>query len=144
MATDVNRLPRIIDELKKIQNSTIDIGVLSEAGGELQIIAGANEFGATIDVTDKVRKALMARLLEADRKDLIPRLPPIGGVINIPSRSFIRSTFDDPQAIDKAFKFMEFGIDRILSGEGDALQALQASAASMSRPTRAIASDQRR
>lgn len=131
MATDVNGFPRIIRELRKIQNSFVDVGVLGEAGSEMQIIASSNEFGATIDVTEGVRKALMALLLNADRGDLIKNLPAIGSVINIPSRSFVRSVFDDPKAMDKAFKFLEFGIDRILSGDGDAFQAMQATAVSL-------------
>jgi len=131
MPTDTNGLPRISAELRKIQKSFIDVGVLGKEGSEKVIIAASNEFGATIEVTDKVRKALMAMLFEADRKDLIKNLPPIGGAINIPSRSFVRSTFDDPKAIDKAFKFLEFGIDRILAGDGTALQAMQGAAASM-------------
>lgn len=131
MPTDTNNLPRIVRELRKIQKSFTDVGVLGEAGSEKVIIAGANEFGAVIEVTEKVRKALMAILLNAERGDLIGSLPPIGGVIIIPSRSFVRSTFDDPQAIDKAFSFLEFGIDRILSGDGDALQAMQAVTASL-------------
>lgn len=131
MATDKNGFPRIITELRKIQKSFIDVGVLGKEGSEKVIIAASNEFGAVIEVTDRVRKALMAQLIEADRKDLIKTLPPIGGVINIPSRSFIRSTFDDPKAINKAFTFLEFGIDRILAGDGTALQAMQGTAESM-------------
>lgn len=130
MATDVNGLPKIIRELRKIQNSFIDIGILGPAGSKVVLIASVQEFGATIEVTLKVRKALMRLLLEADRKDLIRIVPQVGSVINIPSRSFIRSTFDNPQAINKAFKFLEFGIDKILSGDGTALQAMQATAAS--------------
>lgn len=131
MATDKNGLPRIVTELRKIQGSFIDIGVLGPAGSKIVLIASSQEFGAVIEVTIKVRKKLMALLIEAGRKDLIKLIPQVGGFMSIPSRSFVRSTFDNPQAINKSFKFLEFGIDRILAGDGTALQAMQAAAASM-------------
>lgn len=131
MATDVNGLPRIITEFRKIQKSFIDIGILGPAGSKIVQIASSQEFGAVIEVTVRVRKALMRLLIEAGRSDLIKLIPQVGGFMSIPSRSFVRSTMDDPKAIDKAFTFLEFGIDRILSGDGDALQAMQASAASL-------------
>ena len=131
MATDVNGLPRIARELRKIQKSFIDIGILGPAGSKIVLIASSQEFGATIEVTERVRKGLMRLLIEAGRSDLIKLIPQVGGFMHIPSRSFVRSTFDDPKAIDKAFKFLEFGIDRILAGDGDALQAMQAATASL-------------
>ena len=126
MATDKNGLPRIITELRKIQNSFIDVGILSQAGGKIVLIASSQEFGATIEVTERVRKGLMRLLIEAGRSDLIKLIPQVGGFMNIPSRSFVRSTFDNPQAIKKAFTFLEFGVDRILAGDGDARQAMKA------------------
>ena len=131
MATDKNRLPAIIRELKKIQGSKIIAGVLAPDDSEQAIIAGANEFGATIVVTEKMRKAIMAQLIEADAKDLIKMIPAVGAVINIPERSFITHTFRDPTAIDKMFKFISFGIDQIIAGKGDAEKTLKAGLSSI-------------
>ena len=131
MATGKNSLPRIIKELKKIRRSKIIAGVLAPEDSEQAIIAGANEFGATINVTKAVRGALMAQLIEADAKDLIKMIPAIGAVINIPARSYIRSTFNDPKTVDKAIDFIKFGIDRIIQGTGDAEAALKGAASSV-------------
>jgi len=131
MAKDVNKLPDIISELKKIQKSRIIAGVLAPDDSEQAIIAGANEFGASFIVSEKMRKAIMAKLLDAGRKDLIKMIPAIGSVINIPERSFITHTFKDPTAIDNLFKFISFGIDQIIAGKGDAEKTMKAGLSSM-------------
>ncbi len=131
MAKDVNKLPRIIREIRKVQKSKIIAGVLAPEDSEQAIIAGANEFGATIKVTKAVRGALMAQLIEAGASDLIKLIPAVGSVINIPERSYIRSTFNDPKTVDKAIDFIGFGITRIIQGGGDAEAALKAAASSV-------------
>lgn len=81
---DNNRLPEIIKTVEELNGSKMHIGVLGE--GEQQMIAGVQEYGLKIAVTDKMRGYLHSQGLHL-KKDTHH--------ITIPERSFIRAGWDE-------------------------------------------------
>jgi hypothetical protein len=143
-------IDRIAKELRSASAKKIFVGVVGTGDSELLAYAAANEYGATI--TPKNTKFLAVPVRpEAKGKsprefsDLVPIFPkkgergsPILAVVNgkdvipyyvlkkkiiIPERSYIRSTLDNKQAVDKAVKLAQDAVYRIISGEasGDAI-----------------------
>ncbi|MBI41221.1 MAG: hypothetical protein CMF59_16620 [Leptospiraceae bacterium] len=84
MAKGFNKTPEIIKELRKWSGIKGKIGILGD--GELATIGAVQEFGATIKVTDAMRGYLASQGLFL-RKET--------NSIEIPERSYIRSTLDD-------------------------------------------------
>ena len=80
-------LDELYDKIEKLQKMEIRIGVFSDTGSKLLMIARVHEFGTKIEVTPKMRAYLHAKGLHL-RSDT--------NYINIPERSYVRST-----AIDK-------------------------------------------
>jgi hypothetical protein len=90
---DVNRIPELRKKIKKMAASEIRGGVLGNE--QLSIIAGANEFGVRIKVTDKMRRFLAWKGLYLKKKTKY---------IIIPERAAIRSTFDNKKNIKEVFE----------------------------------------
>lgn len=89
-------LARIKRELQALQGMEIHVGIQGDAGSDLLKIASVHEYGATIKMTDKMRRYLGAMgLFDSDGDE--EYTPPAGakkGYINIPERSFIRASYD--------------------------------------------------
>ncbi|WP_084054191.1 hypothetical protein [Desulfonispora thiosulfatigenes] len=83
---DKNNIPKYKEMLEELINQKIEVGIFSDAGSEILMIANVNEYGCDIKVTPKMRAYLHSQGLHLKRttKD-----------IKIPERSFIRSGFED-------------------------------------------------
>lgn len=81
--TDKNNIPNLLKSLGH-GHKEVEIGFFDD--GKQQMIAGVHEFGADINVTDRMRKYLhtIGIHLRADTTQ-----------IRIPERSFLRSAYDD-------------------------------------------------
>ena len=93
---DVNRTKNLVNELNKIMNRRIKIGIFSESGSDVLIIASVNEFGVSIKVTEKMRRYLHANGLHLRNST---------NNIKIPERAFIRRGYDRRKA--NILKFAE-------------------------------------
>ena len=82
---DETRVPEFLKMLKELTSYHLEIGIFGEDDSEMLMIANVNEFGIQIEVTNKMRNYLhaMGLHLKASTKH-----------INIPERSFLRSSFD--------------------------------------------------
>ena len=83
--TDESNVDKLLNELKKLENRQIKIGILGSAESDILLIANVNEFGISINVTPKMRRYLSANGLHLKKGTT---------KINIPERSFIRSGAD--------------------------------------------------
>lgn len=118
--TGTNNIPKIQAELQKLENTVLVIGPQGDEGSEIQMIAIVNEYGANIKITEK----MAAWLAITAKEHGLPAKEGTGdGFIHIPERSFMRATFNDDAALDKAFAQYEQAVYRILTGEGTAAQA---------------------
>ncbi len=118
--TGTNNIPKIQAELEKLENTVLVIGPQGDEGSQLQMIAIVNEYGANIKITEK----MAAWLAITAKENGLPAKDGKGdGFIHIPERSFMRATFDNDSALDKAFAQYEQAVYRILTGEGTAAQA---------------------
>ena len=144
---DNDNIPKIIRELKKLDNKTIEVGVFGEDDSFLVMIATVNEFGArikpktakflTIPLTKKYRgknprdfdlffletKEGHKFLVREKGKDQLEFAYMLANEVNIPERSFLRSTFDKKE--NEWFKLAMKQLDKILSGEQDAQGACE-------------------
>ena len=121
--TGTNNIPKIQAEFEKLENTILVIGPQGAEGSQIQMIAVVNEYGANIKITQK----MAAWLAITAKEHGLPAKDGKGdGFINIPERSFMRATFDNEAALDKAFAQYEKAVYRILTGEGTAAQAANA------------------
>lgn len=81
--TDKNNIPELIDSLTGMKNRSVESGVL--VSGEQAMIAFVNEFGFTVNVSERMRAYLHHQGLHLSKNTTS---------INIPERSFIRSGWD--------------------------------------------------
>jgi len=115
MVKDESRVPEILKQLKLLNNKRVRVGVFSD---EIGLVAGVNEFGAKIKVTDKMRAYLHSIGLHL--KDTTK-------FIVIPERSFLRSTFDNKKVIDSVFErgedvfFNDFNVLKMLDVIGKSM-----------------------
>jgi hypothetical protein len=86
---DENRMPELDKVLKSVNRKKIEWGIFK---GEIANYASANEWGATIKVTEKMRNYLhfIGIHLKADTKTIV-----------IPERSFLRFVADSKKVSDK-------------------------------------------
>jgi len=89
----MNKIPQLKKRLRQFDASAVLGGIFGDA--QLAMIAGVNEFGVTIDVTDKMRAFLAANGLYLKKTTT---------TITIPERSFLRSTFDNKGVINRILK----------------------------------------
>jgi len=83
--TDTSNVSRLLEVLEALEKSYIQVGIFGEDDSEILMIATVQEYGIKIDVTDKMRNYLnyIGIHLKKDTTE-----------INIPERSFLRSSFD--------------------------------------------------
>ena len=87
MIKDTTKVPEFLAMLDALMNTSVHVGIFSETeDAKLLMIANVHEFGVSIQVTDKMRRYLAAQGLPL-RKTTTQ--------INIPERSYIRSSFDE-------------------------------------------------
>jgi len=82
--SDVDKLLQVLQELS---STAVRIGILSNAEGEILMIANVNEYGCDIDITDKMRGYFRDVFGINIKRDTTK--------IRIPERSFIRSSYDE-------------------------------------------------
>lgn len=145
--TEDDNIPKIIRELKKLDSKTIEVGVFGEDDSFLAMIATVNEFGARI--RPKVARHLTIPLMKKYRgknprdfdlffletkeghkflvrekgKDQLEFAYMLADEVNIPERSFLRSTFDNKE--NEWFELAMKQLDKILHGEQDAQGACE-------------------
>lgn len=118
---DVNNIPKIVQELRRLASQEVEVGVMSDVAGEkVATIARVHEFGARIPKTPKMRRFLAAMM----RKYGIEPDPSKGNpdYVIIPPRPFFRSAVRRTQG--HLASLAERGVDRVLQGEGTARDAL--------------------
>ena len=82
---DETRVPEFLKMLKELSSTHLEIGIFSDSGGDILMIANVNEFGVSIAVTEKMRNYLHYIGIHLKKETT---------TINIPERSFIRGTVD--------------------------------------------------
>lgn len=82
MIEDTNRIPELIDNIRKLESYASEVGIFAEEGSELAMIATVHEFGVEITVTPKMRVYLHSQGLHLKASTT---------TIKIPERSFIRN-----------------------------------------------------
>lgn len=125
---------KLISDLKELKGKSAYVGVVAEPDSELAIYAGANEFGAVIRSKKAIAKLYYLMVEEGlidEKKFPIYLWMKSKKEIVIPERSFLRSTFHDEKEINKAIKLFQFAFNRFLSGNGSAINALEAAADSL-------------
>lgn len=107
-------LARLKRELTALGKMTVHVGILGEADSEMLMIANVHEYGCTIKVTPKMRAFLhyMGIHLKKDTD-----------TVNIPERSYIRSSFDTGQA--ELAKTVENAIGKVIQGQKTARDAME-------------------
>ena len=110
---------RIKGEIQAAQGSAVKVGILSDSeahddGTDMVMIAAANEFGAEIPVTDKMR-GFFAYKFGVNLKKSTTK-------ITIPERSFIRGGYDQNQRSLQRTKQRAWGL--VLDGKLTARGAL--------------------
>lgn len=88
--TDTTRVPEFLAMLEELGSTKVEVGILGDAGSDILLIASVNEFGASINVTDKMRGYLSSQGIHL-RADTT--------TINIPERSYIREVFDTKKSV---------------------------------------------
>ncbi|HMV44719.1 MAG TPA: hypothetical protein PK079_25075 [Leptospiraceae bacterium] len=126
---DTNNMGEIISGLEELSSRSVDVGILGNADSKLLIYANANEFGAVIKSRKAMRK-LFAMMRELGIKPDKSKRKNQNGIV-IPERSFFRSAVDNPANVDKMVKLAEFALNRFFSGQGKAIDVLNAAASSM-------------
>ena len=106
--SDKNDIPKYIRRLEKINRNWIDVGIFGSGKSFIAQYASANEFGARIPVTKKMRRVLHAMGLH---------LRGTTTHITIPERSFMRSTLDDRSDMKRATRPMYWFLDLSIATE---------------------------
>lgn len=82
---EVNNIPLILDVAAELEGTKLQVGLFAPEGSELFIIGMVNEYGASINVTPKMRSYLHYQGLHLKASTT---------QIKIPERSFIRAGFE--------------------------------------------------
>ena len=95
---DRNNIPEILDVIKELQTTKLQVGIFAPEGSELFMIAMVNEYGTNINVTPKMRAYMHYQGIHLKASTT---------QIKIPERSFIRAGFeyareDLEKLVDKA------------------------------------------
>jgi hypothetical protein len=96
MLIDNNKFPELKRKIKEMSRLEVHVGILGNA--ELAIAARANEYGAKIPVSEKMRNYLNALGLHLKKTTKF---------IIIPERSFFRTAFDLRKNINKVVNIAE-------------------------------------
>lgn len=91
------------DAIKFMSKKVVRVGVVAPQDSGEAVKANANEYGARIKVTQKMR-GYLAKVLGVHLKKTTT-------YIIIPERSFLRSTFDDEVKLKRMFKSVDAVVD---------------------------------
>lgn len=116
---DENRMPEVSRNIQAFCKKTVEVGIFGNENADLPMIYHANEFGATIKVTDKMRGYLGALGLHLKKETT---------VITIPERSTLRNSFDNNDNIDQVFVLAQ----NVYEANKDVMQGLTAMGVKMS------------
>ncbi|MGA4517206.1 hypothetical protein ACPA0F_07950 [Solibacillus silvestris] len=100
---DRNNIPKAIRNLKQLNKHDAVVGY--HVKNHTEMVAGVQEFGAMIPVTDKMRAYLASQGLPLRESTK---------TINIPERAFIRIGFD--RGVDDVVRMIEGRIDEAIAG----------------------------
>lgn len=105
----------LADKLKELNGMRVRVGIVGKSDSKLLTYAAANEYGANIKITPKMRKFLpsIGIFVKAETTHII-----------IPERSYIRSTFDNKKVFDKLKKKIQPLLKSVLNGGNDAIDIL--------------------
>jgi len=118
--TDNNRVPQLVHDLNTIRKAKLEVGVFGKDDSHILMIARVHEFGVQIDVTDAMRGYLAAIGYPLKKET---------DQINIPERSFIRTTFDEQE---KAWvDFAQKRLEKVVAGRMKARSMLDQIGAKM-------------
>lgn len=142
---DDNKIPEILKELNKLDKMHIYVGVFGADDSFMVMIASVNEFGARIKpkvaryLTIPLKKKYRGKspcdfdlffyeskegnkfLVREKGKDQLEFAYMLAQEVNIPERSFLRSTFDQNEK--KWFSFAKKQLEKIMTGEISAKEA---------------------
>lgn len=101
---DENNIPKLIETLRELRSMDVEIGIFGDDDSHLLIIARVHEFGANIEVTEKMRKwfAWQGYPMRRDTTH-----------VKIPERSYLRSGFDESE------KALERYVNKLLASVMD-------------------------
>ncbi|EKQ1479122.1 hypothetical protein P4W44_002796 [Listeria monocytogenes] len=140
VTTDKSTMNKAIRELDQLDRYSLQIGLFGEDDSFIQMIAGVHEFGLTIRAKGKYltiptpeagdrRARDIPGLFKPKGKNILAVAGPDGKLtvmfylkteVNIPERSFLRSTFDEKS--NKWGELFEGWIDDIIHGKLSAEQ----------------------
>jgi hypothetical protein len=116
------KLEELVQQVKKLDGLTVEIYV---EGEEMNIIANTHEFGATISKDPlKAKRAKMFVAMKMKEKGIEIK-PNNSNVIEIPERSFFRSSFDDPEVLNKVAETVLFYLHRYLDRKNTAKEVIE-------------------
>lgn len=97
---DESQVKEFIKMLDELTSTHLEIGIFSDSGGDVLMIANVQEFGCNIKVTDKMRGYLHSIGIHLKKETT---------EIKIPERSFVRKSYDENKnkIIDNADKLLE-------------------------------------
>lgn len=98
------------ERLRQLDKKKVKIGIVGESDSKLLTYAAANEYGANIAITDKMRKFLHWIGIHVKNETTH---------IIIPERSYIRNTFDNKLYYQELRKKLQNPFEQVLSGERD-------------------------
>lgn len=81
---DISKVSDILKKIEELESMYVKVGITSSAGGKMLLIANVNEFGCIIPITNRMRYFFLYNFGFWTNKT----------VIQIPERSFVRSSFD--------------------------------------------------
>lgn len=113
-ATDESNVDELLNNLKELQDKSVNVGILGSADSKIKMIAGVHEFGCDIKVTPAMRNYLHYIGIHLKKSTT---------VIKIPERSFIRAGAD-ASGVDVE-KETERLIDYVINGDLEPQEAAE-------------------
>lgn len=83
---DVNNIPKILSNIDELNSKNLEVGLFAPEGSDLFIIGMANEYGAHIPVSNKMRAYMHYQGVHLKKTTT---------EIEIPERSYIRAGFEN-------------------------------------------------
>jgi len=102
--TDDNKVPELLNVIKELKSSCIQVGIFAAEGSKILMIATVNEYGCDITVTPKMRGYLGSQGLHLKKETT---------VIKIPERSFIRNSYTEN--LLNIQKFVDNDLDKVFN-----------------------------
>ena len=104
------------ERLKQLDGKKVKIGIVGKSDSKLLTYAAANEYGANIEITPKMRRFLpsIGIFVKKETTHII-----------IPERSYIRSTFDNKKYLQELKKKLQTPFEEVLNGKRDAETLLE-------------------